>query len=292
MPASGADLYGLQSFARVSGAGGVAHAHRNSRIAAGVVAELATVVVSPGVGVSVAAHRQRMRASGADLHVGEIRWQVRIRLGIRLPDHDRYSPSSGRPVAQLAIVVESPGVGVPVATHRQGKTIEVFCPADLVKSDASAVAVRRGDGGGFAAKLAALVWADLPCVVPAFGRPLGGQGQVLVNGLAEVVGHVADEPSVELVAFARRIGGGPLHPAVRGRDLLVSWFGVSAVCVERDRVGGVWLRVSGQRSVDRVLEASGEGLVVLPAGDEDGGWPRLTGEDLRLPGVVDLAELE
>ena len=59
MIASGADLCGLQSFALVCGAGGVAHVYRNRRIhivTTGVVAELTLVVPSPGVGVSVAAH--------------------------------------------------------------------------------------------------------------------------------------------------------------------------------------------------------------------------------------------
>ena len=209
MPASGTDLCGLQSFARVSRAGGVSHAHRNRRIrifATVVVAELAIVVPSPGVGVSVAAQGQRMPASGTDLHVGEIRWQVRIRLGIRLPDHDRRGPIGGRPVAELAIPVVSPCVGVSVAAHRQGESIvAVSSSADLAESDALAGLVWRNDGGGSAAQLAALVRADAPRAVPAFS-PFGGQGQVLGDGLAEIVGDAAGEPSVEQEAFARRVG--------------------------------------------------------------------------------------
>ena len=55
-------------------------------------------------------------------------------------------------------------------------------------------------------------------------------------------------------------------------------------------MGHALLVVSGQRLVDRVVEASGEGLVVLPAGDEDGGWSRLAGGYVRLPGTVVPAE--
>ena len=57
-------------------------------------------------------------------------------------------------------------------------------------------------------------------------------------------------------------------------------------------MGGARLHFSGQRLVDRVVEAPGEGLAVLPAGDEDGGWPRLAGRNLRLPGAVVPAEFE
>ena len=60
-PPSGADLYGFQPCALIIGAGGVAHAHRNrihTLAAGGVVAELAIIVVSPGVYVSVAAYGQ------------------------------------------------------------------------------------------------------------------------------------------------------------------------------------------------------------------------------------------
>ncbi|MDT7513496.1 hypothetical protein QRX46_08755, partial [Bifidobacterium sp. H1HS10N] len=52
--------------------------HHDRRFLAAVcpVAELAIAVGSPCVGVPVAAYGQGMRASGADLHVGEIRWRV------------------------------------------------------------------------------------------------------------------------------------------------------------------------------------------------------------------------
>ena len=118
---SGADLCGFEPLAFICGVGGVAYAYRNwiRIIAAGsVVAELAIVVISPGVNVSVAAQGQRILISGADLHVGEIRWPVGIRLGIRLLHHDRCSLGFGCPIAELAICVVSPGVGVPVTAHR------------------------------------------------------------------------------------------------------------------------------------------------------------------------------
>ena len=92
------------------------------------VAELAIAVASPGVNVAVAAQGQRMIASGADLQVGEVRWQVRVRVAVRHPHHDRRILLGGRPsVAELAIGVVSPGVGVPVAAHRQGKTRAAAC---------------------------------------------------------------------------------------------------------------------------------------------------------------------
>ena len=233
-----------------------------------------------------------MSASGTDLHVGEICWQVRIRLGIRLPDHDRRGPIGSRPVAELAIPVVSPCVGVSVAAHRQGETIvAVSSSADLAESDALAGLVWRNDGGGFPAQLAALVGADAPLVVLAFG-PLGGEGEVLVDGLAEVVGDAAGEPSVEQEAFARRVGCGPLHPAQRVGHLLRVRFRASSVRVEADRVCGSLLVVSGHGLVDRVVEASGEGLAVLPAGDGDDGWTRLACRDFRLPDAAGLAEFE
>ena len=46
--------------------------------------------------------------------------------------------------------------------------------------------------------------------------------------------------------------------------------------------------VSGQRLVDGVVEASGERLAVLTAGDGDGGWSWRVGWYVRLPGVVAL----
>ena len=65
--------------------------------------------------------------------------------------------------------------------------------------------------------------------------------------------------------------------------MLVSWFGVSSVRIETDGVGRALPVGSGQRLVDRVLEVSGEGPAVLPAGDEDGGWSWLAGGYVRLP---------
>ena len=78
------------------------------------VGELAIGVVSPCVGVSVAAQGQRMILSGADLHVGEIRRRV-----CRLAHPARRNSWSGRPVAELAIRVVSPCVGVSVAAQGQ-----------------------------------------------------------------------------------------------------------------------------------------------------------------------------
>ena len=57
-------------------------------------------------------------------------------------------------------------------------------------------------------------------------------------------------------------------------------------------MGGVCCGVSGQRLADRVVEALGEGLVVLPAGECDGGWSGLAGGHVRLPGVAGLGECE
>ena len=152
----------------------------------------------------------------------------------------------------------------------------------MAEPDASA-GVWRGDGGGVAAQLAALAGAYAPRVVPVFGRPFGGEGEVLGDGLAEVIGDFPDEPSVEQVAFKRRVGGGPLHPAVRGSEILVCWFGASPARVETDRVRGLLLDASGQGLVDGVVEVFGEGLAVLPAGDENSGWSRLAGGHVRLP---------
>ena len=94
------------------------HFDRRSLLDGCPVAELTIVVPSPGVGVAVAAQGQRMPTSGADLHIGEIRG-----CAFRLAHLDRCSPLSGCPVAELAMPVVSPCVGVPVAAHSQGKTI-------------------------------------------------------------------------------------------------------------------------------------------------------------------------
>ena len=95
-----------------------------------------------------------MIVSGADLHVGEILGHVRIRVAVRLPHPKRRSPAGGCSVSELAILVASPCVSVSVAAHRQGKAVagvvDISC-ADLAELDASAGAVRRGDGGGFPA---------------------------------------------------------------------------------------------------------------------------------------------
>ena len=99
--------------------------HPDWRVPAGArpVAELAIAVVSPGVGVPVAAQGQRMIFSGADLQVGEVLGQVRVRVAFGCLHPDRRIPAGARPVAELAIGVVPPGVGVPVAAHRQGKTV-------------------------------------------------------------------------------------------------------------------------------------------------------------------------
>ena len=129
--------------------------------------------------------------------------------------------------------------------------------------------VWRGDGGGFVAQLAAPVGADGPRGSGVFTGPVGGERDVFSDGCAEVVGDLPGEPSVELVAVAGRIGGGPLGPAVRVGDLLVFGLGVSLSCVEGDCMGGVCSGVSGQWLADRVVEVLGEGLIVLSAGDGD-----------------------
>ena len=159
----------------------------------------------------------------------------------------------------------------------------------MAEPDASPGAVRRGDGRGFVACLAALVGADAPRTVPAFS-PLGGQGQVLGHRLAEIIGDLVDEPPVEQITFTLRVGGGPLRPAVWGGEILVFRFGISSARVEVDRKRGSWFGVSSQRLVDRVVKASGEGLAVLPAGDEDDGLPWFESRNLHLPGAVFPAE--
>ena len=280
MPVSGADLQvgEVRWQVRVRLPVGRLHPDRRMPLDGCPVAEPAIGVVSPGVNVPVAAQGQGMKDSAADLHVGEVRWRV-----CRLPHFGRRTLVGVRPVAELAIAVVSPGVGVPVASHCQG--IIVSAP-DLVESDAPAGAVWRGDGGGLVAQLAALVGADAPLGVPACGRPVGGQGQVLADGPAEVVGDLAGEPPVEQEAFPRRVGVGALHPAVRGGDMLVCWHGASSACVEAGRERGSWLRSSCQRLVDRVPEAPGEGLAVLPARDENSCLSGLAGGHVRLPGAV------
>ena len=120
MIVSAAHLYGLQSFARIVGVGGVVHAQRNRiRIMnAAVVAEGAIAAVSPCVGVSVAAHGQRMIGSTAHLYglqsfariggVGGVAYAHRNR---------RICIVIVAIVAKPAIFVVSPCVGVSVAAH-------------------------------------------------------------------------------------------------------------------------------------------------------------------------------
>ena len=102
--------------------------------------------------------------------------------------------------------VLSPGVGVPVAAHSQRIprqiSIYVSSATDLVEPDAAS-GRWRGDGGGFLTELAALVGVGAPGGVGVFAGPFGGEGEILGDGLAEVLGDVAGELSVELVAFAR-----------------------------------------------------------------------------------------
>ena len=59
-----------------------------------------------------------MIGSGADLHVGEVR-----RHACRLLHYDWCISVAGISVAELAVVVESPGVGIAVAAHSQGEVI-------------------------------------------------------------------------------------------------------------------------------------------------------------------------
>ena len=150
----------------------------------------------------------------------------------------------------------------------------------------------RSNRGLLSSCLAAFVGVDFPGVVGVFEGPFGGEGEVLGDGFAEVVGGVAGEPSVELVAVAYRVGGGSFGPAVRGGDILVFGFGACFACVEGDCMGGVCSGVSGQRLVDRVVQALGEGLTVLSASECDGGWSGLAGGYVRLPGVAGLVEFE
>ena len=119
MPVSGAHLCGFQPFVCVSGVGGVTHGHRNIRIRFRVVTELTIPVVSPGVGVSVAAHGQRMPVSGA--HLCGFQPFARISgVGGVAHAHRKRIPTVavvGGVVTELALDVPSPGVCVPVAAH-------------------------------------------------------------------------------------------------------------------------------------------------------------------------------
>ena len=124
---SGADLHVGEILwqVRVRVAVRLVHPDRRMSFGGRPVAEPAGAVDSPGVGVAVAAHGQGIIVSGADLHVGEILWQVRVRVAVRLVHHDRRSLPGVRPVAELPIAVVSPGVGVAVAAHSQGKSIDI-----------------------------------------------------------------------------------------------------------------------------------------------------------------------
>ena len=124
MPVSGADLQVGEIRRQVRVRVAVGCLHHDRRIPVGVcpVAELAIAVVSPCVGVAVAAQGQRMIFSGADLQVGEILGQVRVRVAVRRLHPDRRILVGSRPVAELAICVVSPGVGVAVAAHSQRKS--------------------------------------------------------------------------------------------------------------------------------------------------------------------------
>ena len=84
----------------------------------------------------------------------------------------------------------------------------------------------------------------------------------------------------------RRIWVGPLRSPVRVEDLLGLGCLASSGCIEAYRVGGARLGVSGQSLVDHVFEAPGEGLVVLFAGDEDGGLSGRVCRYIRLQGVA------
>ena len=125
MTASGADLQvgEVRWQVRVSVAVGRLHPDRRrlAAVACRPVAELAVAVASPGVNVAVAAQGQGMIGSCADLQVGEILRQIRIRAAVGLPHHDRRTLVVSRPVPELAVSVVPPGVGVPVTAHRQGK---------------------------------------------------------------------------------------------------------------------------------------------------------------------------
>ena len=255
-----------------------------------MVAELPVVVEPPGVHVAVAADGQRMVAAGIGLHVGEIH-----RCACRLWHRDGRVLLDGRAVAELAIPVLSPCVGVPVAAHSQRIprqiTIYVSSATDLVEPDAAS-GYWWGDGGGFLTELAALVGVDSPGGVGVFAGPFGGEGEILGDGPAEIVGDVAGEPSVELVAFARRVGGGALDSAVDWLDVLVLRGRASFARVEMDCIGGALLDLSGQGLVDRVAEASGEGLIALFSGDSDDGLLGSVGGHVRLPGILISGEVE
>ena len=176
MRVSGADLCGFQSLVFVCGVGGVAHAHRNIRSTGGAVAELASPVVSPCVSVAVAAHGQRMISSGADLQVGEVLRQVRVRVAVGCLHPDRRIPVRVRPVAELATAVVSPGVGVTVAA--QGQRMRVSgAYLHIGEIRGRAYRLTHFDRGSLAVAGRLVAELAFAVVSPCVGVPVAAQGQ-------------------------------------------------------------------------------------------------------------------
>ena len=121
---------------------------------------------------------------------------------------------------------------------------------------------------------------------------MGGKGEILSDGLAEVVGDFTNEPPVELVTFTHRVRRRPLNPAIRIGDLLLVRCFASFGGIESDLVSGALFSVSGQWPFDHVIEAFGERLAVVFANDGDDCWTRLVSGRLRLPGIVFFAQSE
>ena len=92
----------------------------------------------------------------------------------------------------------------------------VVAQSDLVESDASLCGRSQGHLG--AAGLGPMVRADGP-VLRVLPGPVGGQGGVMGDWLAEVVGDVALEPAVEQAAFGPRVRVGAFRLPVLGDGL-------------------------------------------------------------------------
>ena len=100
--------------------------------AGGAVAQLAVEVVPPGVQVAVGADGRGMLVAQADLLPGE---SVGSALG--LADLDWRAPAGGgAAVAQLAVVVPSPGVEAAVGSDGRGMLVAQadLCPGESVGS--------------------------------------------------------------------------------------------------------------------------------------------------------------
>ena len=178
MRSSGADLQvgEIRRQVRIRLPVGRLHPDRRILVGAHPVAEPAIAVVSPGVNVAVATHGQGIPVSGADLYVGEIRWQVRVRLAVRRLHPDRRILVGARPVAELAVVVVSPGVGVSVAAQGQRMIVS---GADLHVGEIRRRACRfpHHDRRGLSGACSSVAELAVVVVSPGVGIPVAAHSQ-------------------------------------------------------------------------------------------------------------------